>query len=57
MFFFVLYIKITMNNLLVYPLSFIFVLPRMELRSVIAVIRHGERTPKQKMKLAVLHPL
>ncbi|CAF3385408.1 unnamed protein product [Rotaria socialis] len=30
---------------------------RMELRCVIAVIRHGDRTPKQKMKMAVLHPL
>lgn len=30
---------------------------RMELRCVIAVIRHGDRTPKQKMKMTVLHPL
>ncbi|CAM4743211.1 unnamed protein product [Rotaria magnacalcarata] len=30
---------------------------RMELRCVIAVIRHGDRTPKQKMKMAVLNPL
>lgn len=28
----------------------------MELRCVIAVIRHGDRTPKQKMKLEVKHP-
>lgn len=30
---------------------------RMELRCVIAIIRHGDRTPKQKMKMEVRHPL
>jgi len=29
----------------------------MELRCVIAVIRHGDRTPKQKMKMVVTHRL
>ena len=29
----------------------------MELRCVIAVIRHGDRTPKQKMKMEVKHDL
>ncbi|XP_045893750.1 inositol hexakisphosphate and diphosphoinositol-pentakisphosphate kinase 2-like isoform X5 [Micropterus dolomieu] len=29
----------------------------MELRCVIAIIRHGDRTPKQKMKMEVRHPL
>ncbi|XP_057315055.1 inositol hexakisphosphate and diphosphoinositol-pentakisphosphate kinase 2-like isoform X2 [Hydractinia symbiolongicarpus] len=29
----------------------------MELRCVIAIIRHGDRTPKQKMKMVVTHPL
>jgi len=28
----------------------------MELRCVLAVIRHGDRTPKQKMKMEVMHP-
>ncbi|EHH63033.1 hypothetical protein EGM_15919 [Macaca fascicularis] len=28
----------------------------MELRHVIAIIRHGDRTPKQKMKMEVKHP-
>ncbi|XP_040198456.1 inositol hexakisphosphate and diphosphoinositol-pentakisphosphate kinase 1 isoform X11 [Rana temporaria] len=28
----------------------------MELRCVIAIIRHGDRTPKQKMKMEVRHP-
>uniref|UniRef100_A0A8D2ESP9 Inositol hexakisphosphate and diphosphoinositol-pentakisphosphate kinase 1 n=1 Tax=Theropithecus gelada TaxID=9565 RepID=A0A8D2ESP9_THEGE len=28
----------------------------MELRRVIAIIRHGDRTPKQKMKMEVKHP-
>ena len=29
----------------------------MELRCVIAIIRHGDRTPKQKMKMVVTHRL
>ncbi|XP_071348342.1 inositol hexakisphosphate and diphosphoinositol-pentakisphosphate kinase 2-like isoform X4 [Trachinotus anak] len=29
----------------------------MELRCVIAIVRHGDRTPKQKMKMEVRHPL
>ena len=28
---------------------------RLELRCVVAVIRHGDRTPKQKMKMVVTH--
>ena len=28
----------------------------LELRCVIAIIRHGDRTPKQKMKMVVRHP-
>lgn len=28
----------------------------MELRTVIAVIRHGDRTPKQKLKMETSHP-
>lgn len=31
------------------------VFERMELRCVLAVIRHGDRTPKQKMKMEVRH--
>ncbi len=27
-----------------------------ELRCVIAIIRHGDRTPKQKMKMVVTYP-
>jgi len=30
---------------------------RMELRCVIAVIRHGDRTPKQKMKMEIRHKM
>ena len=30
--------------------------PREELRCVLAVIRHGDRTPKQKMKMVVRQP-
>lgn len=29
----------------------------MELRCVIAIIRHGDRTPKQKMKMVLTHKL
>jgi inositol hexakisphosphate/diphosphoinositol-pentakisphosphate kinase len=29
----------------------------MELRCVIAVMRHGDRTPKQKMKMEIKHKL
>lgn len=29
----------------------------MELRCVVAVIRHGDRTPKQKMKMEIRHPV
>ena len=29
----------------------------MELRCVIAVMRHGDRTPKQKMKMEIKHQL
>jgi len=32
-----------------------YCLPRMELRCVVAIIRHGDRTPKQKMKMVVTH--
>ena len=28
----------------------------MELRCVTAVLRHGDRTPKQKMKMEIRHP-
>jgi len=31
------------------------VLCRLELQCVIAVMRHGDRTPKQKMKMVVTH--
>lgn len=37
------------------PSELLLVSHRMELRCVIAVIRHGDRTPKQKMKMEVKH--
>lgn len=36
---------------------FVVLSVRMELRCVIAVIRHGDRTPKQKMKMEVRNPM
>ena len=30
---------------------------QLELRCVVAIMRHGDRTPKQKMKMVVTHPL
>lgn len=45
------------NSMLVCILVLFAKLFRMELRCVIAIIRHGDRTPKQKMKMEVRHPL
>ncbi len=45
-----MYMYVCMLDLLVY-----FPAHRLELRCVIGIIRHGDRTPKQKMKMLVKH--
>lgn len=45
------------HRFILMQLKSLLTLCRMELRCVIAVIRHGDRTPKQKMKMEVRNPM